>query len=208
MLIPTIFNDFKDCIPQKGILHIGAHLCEERYLYYTINFFEDRVLWIEAIQEIVEENKKNIPNVNIVNAVISNNDDEEVNFMITNNIQSSSIFNLKTHLIEHPYVKEVSRRNLKTITLNTLYDKLNLPYDTYDFINLDIQGAELNALKGASKILPHVKAIYTEVSIDELYEGGCLLKEVDEFLKTNNFKRVAIHITNNNWGDALYIREN
>lgn len=208
MLISTIFNDFKDCIPQKGILHIGAHLCEERYLYYTINFFEDRVLWIEAIQEIVEENKKNIPNVNIVNAVISNNDDEEVNFMITNNIQSSSIFNLKTHLIEHPYVKEVSRRNLKTITLNTLYDKLNLPYDTYDFINLDIQGAELNALKGASKILPHVKAIYTEVSIDELYEGGCLLKEVDEFLKTNNFKRVAIHITNNNWGDALYIREN
>lgn len=208
MLISTIFNDFKDCIPQKGILHIGAHVCEERYLYYTINFFEDRVLWIEAIQEIVEENKKNIPNVNIVNAVISNNDDEEVNFMITNNIQSSSIFNLKTHLIEHPYVKEVSRRNLKTITLNTLYDKLNLPYDTYDFINLDIQGAELNALKGASKILPHVKAIYTEVSIDELYEGGCLLKEVDEFLKTNNFKRVAIHITNNNWGDALYIREN
>jgi FkbM family methyltransferase len=208
MLISTIFNDFKDCIPQKGILHIGAHVCEERYLYNTINFFEDRVLWIEAIQEIVEENKKNIPNVNIVNAVISNNDDEEVNFMITNNIQSSSIFNLKTHLIEHPYVKEVSRRNLKTITLNTLYDKLNLPYDTYDFINLDIQGAELNALKGASKILPHVKAIYTEVSIDELYEGGCLLKEVDEFLKTNNFKRVAIHITNNNWGDALYIREN
>jgi FkbM family methyltransferase len=208
MSFSTIFNDFKDCIPQKGILHIGAHVCEERYLYYTINFFENRVLWIEAIQEIVEENKKNIPNINIINAVISNNDDEEVNFMITNNIQSSSIFNFKNHLIQHPDVIEVSRRNLKTISLNTLYDKLNLPYDTFDFITLDIQGAELNALKGASKILPHIKAIYTEVSIEELYEGGCLLDELDEFLKNNNFKRATMHMTKYNWGNALYIREN
>lgn len=37
MLIPTIFNTFPECIPEKGILHIGAHMCEERALYNTIN---------------------------------------------------------------------------------------------------------------------------------------------------------------------------
>lgn len=94
--------------------------------------------------------------------------------MVINNLESSSIFNLKTHLIRHPHVQEILKRNVKTITLNTLYDNLNLPYDTFDFINLDIQGAELKALKEALKILPHLKAIYTEVSIEELYEGDAL----------------------------------
>lgn len=208
MLIPTIFNDFKNCVPKKGILHIGAHKCEERDLYNTININDDKVLWIEAINELIEFNKNNIPSINIVNAVVSDKDNDDINFMVTNNLESSSIFNLKTHLIRHPHVKEILKRNVKTITLNTLYDNLNLPYDTFDFINLDIQGAELKALKGASKILPHLKAIYTEVSIEELYEGGCLLEELDEFLKTHNFKRVAMEMTEFNWGDALYIREN
>lgn len=207
MLIPNIFDNYKNCIPEKGILHIGAHTCEERDLYNTININDDKVLWVEAIDELVKLNKYTFPFVNIVNAVVSDKDNEDISFMITNNIQSSSILNLKTHLIKHPDVYETKRINVKSITLNTLYDNLNLPYDTFDFINLDIQGAELKALKGASKIIPHLKAIYTEVSIEELYENGCLLDELDEFLKTYDFKRIVTVMTPYNWGDALYIRE-
>ena len=206
MLIPTIFNTFPECIPKKGILHIGAHMCEERALYNTINIGDNDTLWIEAIGEIVGYVKKINENINIVQAVITDNDDEELSFMITNNKESSSIFNFGTHAIEHPQVFEIERRRLKSITLNTLFERNNIPRDRYDFINIDIQGAELKALKGAARILPHIKAIYAEVNEKMLYEGTWLLPELDEYLATFNFKRVITNMTRHGWGDALYIK--
>ena len=206
MLIPTIFNTFPECIPKKGILHIGAHMCEERVLYNSINIRDKDTLWIEAIGEIVAYVKKINENINIVQAVITDKDDEELSFMITNNKESSSIFNFGTHAIEHPHVFEIERRRLKSITLNTLFERNNIPHDRFDFINIDIQGAELKALKGAAHILPHIKAIYAEVNEKMLYEGTGLLPELDEYLATFNFKRVITNMTQHGWGDALYIK--
>ena len=202
MLIPNVFDDFKICRPDKGILHIGAHKCEEKELYNSNGITDDNILWIEAIQEIINPNQ-----TNIINAVISDKDNEEIDFIITNNIYSSSILELHKHLEQYPYVVEIQRRRLKTITLNTLYENNNIPYDRYDFMNLDIQGAELKAFIGADKILPHIKAIYTEVSTIELYKNCALLEDLDIFLKNYGFKRIAIQITPNYWGDALYVKE-
>ncbi len=206
MLIPTIFSTFPECIPEKGILHIGAHMCEERALYNSIKIGDNDTLWIEAIGEIVAYVKKINENINIVQAVITDKDDEELSFMITNNKESSSIFNFGTHAIEHPHVFEIERRRLKSITLNTLFERNNIPHDRFDFINIDIQGAELKALKGSTRILPHIKAIYAEVNEKMLYEGAVLLPELDEYLATFNFKRVITNMTQHGWGDALYIK--
>jgi len=202
MLIPTVFNDFINCRPNKGILHIGAHLCEEKPIYNDIGITDDNILWIEANNDLINPEQKNI-----LNAVISDKNDEIVDFIITNNMQSSSILELYKHLEEHPCVIEIGRRKVKTITLNTLYENNNIPFDRYDFITLDIQGAELKALKGANKILPYVKAIYTEVSTKELYKNCVLLPELDEFLEEHGFKRIIINMTPNYWGDALYIKQ-
>lgn len=206
MLIPTIFSTFPECIPKKGILHVGAHMCEERAFYNTINIGDNDILWIEAIGEVVGYVKKINENINIVQAVITDKDDEDVSFMITNNNQSSSILNFGTHTVEHPHIFEIERRNLKSITLNTLFERNNIPHDRYDFINIDIQGAELKALKGAERILPHIKAIYAEVNEKMLYEGAVLLPELDEYLASFNFKRVITNMTRHGWGDALYIK--
>jgi len=202
MLISSIFSDFINCKPNKGILHIGAHMCEEKQFYNNNGIRDDNILWIEANSDLINPEQKNI-----FNAVISNEDDEIVNFIITNNIQSSSILELYKYLEEYPDVIEIERRQLKTISLNTLYEINNIPYDRYDFINLDIQGMELKALKGADKILPNVKSIYTKISTKELYKNGALLPELDEFLEKNGFKRISISMTQHYWGDALYIKE-
>lgn len=206
MLISDIFEKYKFCIPNKGILHIGAHICEERDLYNSINMTDDKVLWIEAISEIVDKVKKENPNINIIQAVITDKDNEDINFMITNNHQSSSIFNFETHSIEHPEVIEIARRQLKSITINTILDNNNIPYDNFDFINLDLQGAELKALQGATKILPYIKSIYCEVNIKKLYDGAVLLPELDNFLYSYGFKRIETFMTKYGWGDAIYIR--
>ena len=206
MLIPTIFSTFPECIPEKGILHVGAHMCEERALYNSINVGDNDILWIEAICETVTHVKTVNDNINIIQSVITDKDDEDINFMITNNTESSSIFNFGTHAIEHPQIFEIERRQLKSITLNTLFERNNISYDRYDFINIDIQGAELKALKGAMCILPHIKAIYAEVNEKMLYEGAGLLPELDEYLATFNFTRVITNMTQHGWGDALYIK--
>ena len=206
MLIPTIFSTFPECIPEKGILHVGAHMCEERALYNSISVGDNDILWIEAIRETVTYVKTVNDNINIIQSVITDKDDEDINFMITNNTESSSIFNFGTHAIEHPQIFEIERRQLKSITLNTLFERNNISYDRYDFINIDIQGAELKALKGAMCILPHIKAIYAEVNEKMLYEGAGLLPELDEYLATFNFTRVITNMTQHGWGDALYIK--
>jgi FkbM family methyltransferase len=200
MLIPNIFELFPNYKPQKGVLHVGAHKCEEEPLYHSLGMNDNNILWIEANEDL-KNNKKNF-----VQAVISDTDDEIVDFMITNNLESSSILNFKTHAYEHPQVKEVSRRKLKTTTLNTLFAKNNIRYDTFDFINIDIQGAELKALKGASKILPHIRCIYAEVNEKELYENCAFVHEIDQFLSQYAFKRVHTVMTGAGWGDAFYIK--
>ena len=58
MLIPTIFSDFSQCRPEKGILHIGAHKCEEAPLYHSIGISNDDILWIEANAELIAKNQK------------------------------------------------------------------------------------------------------------------------------------------------------
>jgi hypothetical protein len=77
----------------------------------------------------------------------------------------------------------------------------------YDFMNIDIQGAELLMLKGASEILPHIKCIYIEVNNKELYRGCAMINEIDDYLETRNFLRVKTKwYGNTGWGDAIYIK--
>jgi FkbM family methyltransferase len=201
MLIPTIFQQVPYCLPRKGILHIGAHKCEEEGLYHSIGMGDKDILWIEANPELIQASRPNM-----IQAVISDQDDQEVEFKITNNGESSSILNMKTHLIEHPHIHEVKRISLKTTTLNKLYKDYQVPFDRYDFINLDIQGAELLALKGATMVLPYVRAIYTEVNEKELYENCGLIHDLDAYLQKYGFKRILTSMTEHGWGDALYVK--
>jgi hypothetical protein len=60
MLIPTIFKDFPQCIPNKGILHVGAHLCEEKDLYNSIGITDTQILWIDGNEDLVKKKCKTI----------------------------------------------------------------------------------------------------------------------------------------------------
>ena len=79
----------------------------------------------------------------------------------------------------------------------------------FNFINMDVQGGELNVLLGASKTLQHIDYIMTEVNRDELYKNCALIEDIDYFLSKYNFKRVEEVWDRDNpvWGDALYIKE-
>lgn len=196
-----IFAKYPEISPKKGVIHVGAHRCEETNLYSSLGIPEDHMLWIDGNDDLCRQFPQ------IINAVISDTDDADVEFIITNNdAMSSSILELKEHKIEHPDCKESKRVSKKTVTLDTLFDRLKVHHDAYDFLVLDLQGAELLALKGATQILPSINCIFTEVSTKELYTDCVLIQDLDVYLGTHGFIRVATDMTRHGWGDAIYIR--
>lgn len=56
-----------------------------------------------------------------------------------------------------------------------------------DYIKLDIQGAELMALKGGEKVLADCVAVQLEVSFIPLYEGQPSFGEVDLYMRSRGF---------------------
>jgi FkbM family methyltransferase len=189
-----------------GCFHIGAHNCEELDVYNRLGVVKENIVWIDAIpSKVVEATDRGIPNV--YNAVITDKDDEDIVFNISNNVQSSSVLELGTHSREHPTIVFVDKINAKSITIDTFFERNNIDASKYDFWNFDIQGAELMALKGATKSIQYAKALYLEVNENELYINCGRMKEIDEFLLNYNFKRVITNMTPFGWGDALYILE-
>ena len=96
MLIPgadviRILNHYG--IKVTGVLHVGAHECEEMDFYRTLGLTPNDVTWLDAIPQKVEEARaKGMPNV--YQALVTDKDDELIKFNISNNVQSSSIFDL------------------------------------------------------------------------------------------------------------------
>jgi FkbM family methyltransferase len=205
MLIPLSQLYFPK--PVRGILHIGAHECEERDAYRRVLGINDtKTVWIDALPHIVEKTRLVYPNARIINACVGDEDGKEVSFMVTNNGQSSSMLDFGTHSSEHPHVIEVARLPMVTKTVNTIFKENNLDITSYNFMNLDIQGAELLALKGATDLLPYVDYIYAEVNEKELYQGGALLPDLDAFLRSHGFVRGNTVMLHHGWGDAFYTR--
>jgi FkbM family methyltransferase len=202
MLIPLHDLVKKYNIHFKGILHVGAHECEE-IKDYEIYLPRNQILWIEALPGKVEFSKNKYPNVLIENAVVSDII-ETVRFNVSNNGQSSSILDFGLHSTFHPQVHYVTCFEVKTKLLKNILPNYNI---NYNFLNLDIQGAELKALKGMEEYLNNVDYIYTEVNSDYVYKGCALIGELDEYLLHFGLHRVETKWTDCKWGDAFYIRK-
>jgi FkbM family methyltransferase len=73
-----------------------------------------------------------------------------------------------------------------------------------DIIWMDLQGAELLALKSMSDKIKNVKYIHTEVSFKPIYENQVLFNELNEFLISNGFI-LCNNLNYNSWqDDAIY----
>ena len=98
---------------------------------------------------------------------------------------------------------------IQTITLDAWAIKYGIKH--IDFLWLDLQGHELNALQGCLNLLSTVQAIYLEVSFIEAYEGQPLYHTVQEWLQEHGFSIIAKNFDHDyTWffGNALFIKKN
>jgi len=202
MLIPLPYLINKYNIKLNGIIHIGAHECEELRDYERyINRY--KILWVDALPDKVQYCKNKFPGIYIENVVLSDKI-ENVKFNVSNNGQSSSMLELGLHTKYHPDIHYTNTFEVQTDTLNNILEKYK--HIPFNFVNIDIQGTELKVLKGMDQYLDQIQYIYTEVNSDYVYKDCNLIEELDEYLQKYNFKRVETSWTECKWGDALYIK--
>jgi DNA repair exonuclease SbcCD ATPase subunit len=143
----------------------------------------------------------------VVQAAIANHNDT-VTLHLTSLESSSSILPWKQYSEIYPNIKEIQQLTLSSRTLDTLLEELNLSPSDFNILILDIQGAELLALEGANQLLNNLDAIYTNVHYQELFEGGALAEEVNQFLSDYQFDIVAEDTPYHPaWGEAFYVRQ-
>ena len=207
MLIPFPNLVQKYNLKINGILHIGAHLCEELSWYNNFGIGNDKIIWVEANPKLAKENMDRDNSIIIKNFICTDTDDGSSILNISNNDQSSSILEFGTHSKNHPQVVYVDTIEVTNRRIDTMYKIDNIPNNFANFLNIDIQGAELLALKSTGNILNNFDYIYLEVNNDYVYKKCALINEIDDYLKTFKFKRIDVSWTEANWGDAFYIKE-
>jgi FkbM family methyltransferase len=204
--------DFRQLFPRynikpKGVLHVGANVGEEAPVYDELGI--EKVIWIEANETIFKTLLNNIEGRASHSALcycVGDEHGKPVVFHISNNSgQSSSILELGTHKTAHPEVHFVQDIQMVMKRIDVLFDG-NMPNDL-DFLNIDLQGAELKALRGMGDLLHQFKWAYLEVNKEELYKGCALVEDIDMYMLGFGFRRAETKwCGNTGWGDALYIK--
>jgi FkbM family methyltransferase len=197
----------------SGVIHVGAHIGQERDLYaqYRLN-----VLWIEPIEVLFAQLQKNIahfPRQRAIRSLVTDQEAANYAFHITNNAgASSSIFSLGLHKDVWPEVQETQTVEMNSVTLPTLLAREHIDVTDYDALIMDTQGSELLILKGAESILRDFTYIKTEVADFAAYEGGCQLSDIESYLANAGFveyarQPFANHPSGGAYYDIVYKRE-
>lgn len=206
MKIDFLINKFN--LKINGILHIGACYCEELIDYINSNIPINKIIWIEANPEIVKENLNKYNNIIIDSFVCCDTDIGTSKLNITNNKQSSSILDFDLHKIFYPDIKYTHQIDVINKRIDTYYKEKLFTENFANFLNIDIQGTELLALKGMGEILNNFDYVYIEVNKKHLYKDCALVEDIDNYLEKFNFVRVLTYWTDQEWGDAFYLKKN
>lgn len=189
------------------LIHVGASTCQEAEFYELFEFKE--VIWIEALPDVYEIAKvllKNFKNQSVINSLVWK--EGNISFQLyrsSNDGESTSLLEPKDHLRIHPWVK--FHRTDSQIVSTTL-DEITKKYEEKRFfLVLDVQGAELAVIQGASETLSNTDFLFCEVSAIELYKDQALIGEIVNELEKNNFRLLKHDLTYKTpFGDALFLK--
>ena len=199
--LPDLITKYKMNI--TGVIHIGAHYGEEVPEYInnnirTVHLFEP----LQDNYNVLTETVKPFDNydIHLYHTALGSKAGTTSMYVSDNDRQSSSILAPKVHLTHHPNVRFPST---ETVQVNLLD---NYKIENCNFINMDVQGYELEVLKGSRKTLESIDYVYCEVNRAEVYENNAYVDDLDDFLSQYNMTRVETDWAGEIWGDALYVR--
>jgi len=203
MLLDLISLNEKYKMNIKGVAHIGAHFGEENTIYDKLKI-ENRIFF-EPLESNFNTLKKNLGETHTLLKVALGNENRKIlmNVETANSGQSSSILKPKLHLSQYPHILFESTEEVDMFRL----DDMDIDLENINFINIDVQGYELEVFKGAEKTLNNIDYIMSEINRDEVYENCSKIGELIEFLRPYGFEMVEQDWAGGTWGDGLFIKK-
>jgi hypothetical protein len=117
---------------------------------------------------------------------------------------SSSLLAPTGHLSEFPTVTFGTQLTVRTTTLDTW--RAEQQVDHVDLMWLDMQGAELLALRASPVTLNVTRAVVMEVFRQQLYAGAPLRREALGWMREQGFRAVIERVAVAS-GNVLFVRE-
>ena len=188
----------------KILAQVGAHFGQEIRIFQKYNF--DKIILFEPNTEAVEvliDKSKDFKNIQIYPFALGNtNKKNDMYYSSENKGQSSSFLAPEIHKKVQPNIKFQEKRLVEI----KKFEDLNI--SRVDFLIMDVQGFELEVLKGFGKKINELKFLFTEVNRDNLYSNNVLIWDLDKYLYINGFIRIwtSWRTADMPWGDAFYLK--
>ena len=198
----------------KTILDVGARDLTES-IVLSEKYPNSKVISFECNPQtlpICRENSKNHLNIELIDKAVNDyngtckfypiNPSKTETTWEDGNPGASSLFIANG---TYPFEKYVQDEiEVECVRIDTTLQERNI--DKVDIIWMDLQGAELIALKSLGDILKNVSIICTETEMNPMYRDQALFKDIDDYLK-EDFDFVHGNLSTR-WGtDVIYVNK-
>ena len=208
----SLINTLKKIIKRKiNIIDVGTFEGEYTKLFQK-NFNCKKILCFEGNRKTYLNAKKKLKdykNVKIFNYSISSKN----KYGYLYEYKKKSISSLQNLNANSPYYKQknilidltkVKRKKVKIRKLDSFIKYIK----KIDLLKIDVEGHELEVLKGAKKILKNTNILLIEIHNSDQYKNYSKNK-IFKIIKYNNFRLVKIHsFPFMSWEDRIYLKNN
>lgn len=185
-----------------GVLHVGAHTGEEADLYQRHGI--DKVTWIEAdptLKGKLEANVAQFPGHRVIMSAVGSHPHRGQFHRTSNAGASSSLKPLAEHSEIWPDVLVDSVDDIQVTTLDLLHNEHD--FRGHNLWVLDVQGSEVDALRGASTSLAIADYVLCEFT-GPMYQRGSYLSDIDAFM--TDFTAATVWVSDAGFGEVFYRR--
>lgn len=202
----------------SGVVHVGAHEGQEVASYLAAGC--ERVVLVEANPvhcATLRERFAHEPRVTVLEYAVTDATgtvELRLHASRSGDTQSSSLLALKT-FADVGTLRAMGTVAVPAITLDDLFERHGLDPVVHELLVVDVQGAEGLVLRGGARALEDLRAVLTEVELEELYAGAPPEEEIAALLAGAGFELVdSVYYELSDvegrrrvaWGDGLFVR--
>ena len=189
-------------IAPLNVIHVGAQNAQSRNDYLNLGIRQFH--WFEALPELAENLRIRYKQDHVYQGVVWSQSKMPINFYEMVDTKNSSAISIQVNSSH----KVNCLRKLHTVTLDESLAEKEL--ESNSLLVLDIQGAEMQALHGASILLSKIRYVVIEIGVtSQGYESVPQESEITALLSKFNFRKSILRMSKNeNYYDQLYMKTN